>query len=285
MVPANGSSATTSPVAATATAAAADWLGGSKLDPAGQSQAAVAAAAATATKHAAAAKSLELFKGGLVKSGALCPRQIFRFVQQQVTGQHQRQQVGVKATAKGSPLHRHHHHHRHLPGALDDVIMLDSESPMFPSCMWSNMDDVCADPAIFEDDAYEKMCNNTNNSNDDTIGDNGSDNVGGAGGIRISGGISGTQIVSGVNPWGALGDGERQIEEVAAGEGVQSSASVQIPGGNDEWDIHSFGVDEEEEEEVPSSGGGGGGGGGSGGGGSFSLDGGRQLNVTLNPKP
>jgi hypothetical protein len=24
-------------------------------------------------------------------------------------------------------------------GALDDVIMLDSESPMFPSCTWSNM--------------------------------------------------------------------------------------------------------------------------------------------------
>jgi hypothetical protein len=31
-------------------------------------------------------------------------------------------------------------YHQHLPGATDDRMMLDSESPIFPSCMWQGVD-------------------------------------------------------------------------------------------------------------------------------------------------
>jgi len=53
---------------------------------------------------------------------------------------------------------------RHLPGALDDVIMLDSESPMFPSCVWSDPTPAYPTPAIFDDDVEDGRARDDENT-------------------------------------------------------------------------------------------------------------------------
>ena len=129
----------------------------------------------------------------------------------------QQQQLESPLRASASePAHAPKHQDHHLlPGALDDVILLDSESPMFPSCMW---DDVCGATGMFSAEVCAAQ-----------------------GGAEVAGPtLTNSRDASNF---------EAVLTECLKANGDWNGPESSGASGDDTWDIHRYSPDNEEEAD------------------------------------
>jgi hypothetical protein len=124
-----------------------------------------------------------------------------------------------------------------ISGALDDVVMLDSDdASMFPSCTWRSLDDLCAAADIFEPGAYEQSLH-------------GGGAAGGTGGAAAAGVgedvlkeyvrfemelyryalDNDSRLGDGGRSGSAAGAAKKEVEEVEEGEDEAAAAATNAP--------------------------------------------------------